>query len=261
MRIFLSYASEDQNIADNIYLSLVKDHKVFFDHTKIKGGEDFSAKIRAEIMKCNLFIFLISPDSVSRSSYALTELNFARERWNHPEGHVLPVMIRETSYELIPPYLKAVSILEPEGNVAAGVDERVRAWRGGGSRSWTAIAGGAVIGLVAILLIVFGLNRSDYFNGANINSASTPLETNANRNPDMAVDSNTTSPITTRSTPGTDKTSPPVNKHKVEPVGNIHRTPHPPAHTPIPPAHEPPPAPAPAHRPHHTPTPPHRPEQ
>lgn len=160
MRIFISYASEDHETADKIFLSLVKRHKVFFDHTGLKGGDDFDDKIREEVKKCDLFIFLISPNSIVKSSYALTELMFAREKWSHPEGHVLPVMISETNFETVPAYLKAVTILEPEGNLAAEVRARVDGWRQEDSNFVAGIIKyiGVGIGAVAVLAaIVFAV--------------------------------------------------------------------------------------------------------
>lgn len=130
MRVFLSHASKDRDAAEQIYLTLINArHDVFFDRSAVQGGDNFNTRIQKCIKKCELLIFLISPDSVARSSYALTELKFAREKWPHPQGHVLPVIIRQTSYDLIPQYLKAVSILEPEGNAAAEVGEQVIGWK------------------------------------------------------------------------------------------------------------------------------------
>lgn len=54
-------------------------------------------------------------------SYALTELKYARQKWPDPRHRVLPVMIERTAYDQIPNYLKAITVLEPEGNVAAEV--------------------------------------------------------------------------------------------------------------------------------------------
>lgn len=130
MRIFLSYASEDRDTANEIYLVLYKaGHKVFFDRTLLQGGDDFHTRIQKNINKCELLIFLISPDSLAKSSYALTELKFAEEKWPHPCGHLLPVMVRETSHDLISPYLKAVSFLEPKGNTAAEVGKQILGWK------------------------------------------------------------------------------------------------------------------------------------
>ena len=49
-------------------------HEVFFDLDSIKVADDFNRIIRSEIQKADLFVFLISPNSVRAGSYALTEL-------------------------------------------------------------------------------------------------------------------------------------------------------------------------------------------
>jgi hypothetical protein len=82
-------------------------------------GEDFEKSIARAVNKSNLFIFLISPESVAQGRYTLTELTLARQKWPSPSGHVLPVKVRTTSRDQIPSYLRAVTILEPHGNVAA----------------------------------------------------------------------------------------------------------------------------------------------
>jgi hypothetical protein len=122
MNIFLSYASEDRDSAEQIYLALTASgHQVFFDRVTLSPGGDYNARIRQAIRESELLIFLISPHSIARSSYALTELHFAREKWPHPMGAVLPVMLRPTDYGSIPNYLKAVTVFEPQGSAAAEV--------------------------------------------------------------------------------------------------------------------------------------------
>lgn len=122
MQIFLSYASEDRPIAETIHLALLSaGHQVFFDQRSLPPGGDYRASIEEAVRRCDLVIFLISDDSVNPKSYALTELNYARVRWPHPAGRVLPVMIRNTDYANIPAYLRAVTVLEPVGDTPAEV--------------------------------------------------------------------------------------------------------------------------------------------
>lgn len=209
MRIFLSYASEDKATADKIYLSLVKRHKVFFDHTELKGGHDFDDKIRDEIKRCELFIFLISPNSIEKSSYALTELSFAREKWSHPEGHVLPVMIRETGYDAIPPYLSAVTILEPQGNVVAEVRARVEAWQEREEKSGTVknialgVAALIVLALIVFIIIKFSGGNGGNSNQPNSNNSATPQNTTQTpvKNTSPANGQTNNSPVNNQRTP------------------------------------------------------------
>jgi len=122
MKIFLSYASEDRPQAEEIQLALAgAGHEVFFDRESLPAGGDYHARIKASVEEAEAFVFLISPDSVASGGYALTEMGYARARWPHPKGHVLPVLARPTPFPAIPAYLKSVTVLEPSGNTAAEV--------------------------------------------------------------------------------------------------------------------------------------------
>lgn len=121
MQLFESYASEDRDEAEKIALALGPAHQVFFDRGSLPAGGDFNTRIRAAIADADGMIFLISPDSVQPGSYTLTELELAKDKWGHPLGCILPVMIRATDFHSIPNFLKAVTILEAKGNLAAEI--------------------------------------------------------------------------------------------------------------------------------------------
>lgn len=129
MHVFVSYASEDFQQAEEIALALRGDHhEVFFDESRLEGGENYHRVIREEIGKTDLLVFLISPDSVLKGAYSLTELRFAEDRWPSGWGYVLPVMIKPTDLARVPAYLKAVTIFKPEGNAAAEVAAHIAGW-------------------------------------------------------------------------------------------------------------------------------------
>ena len=118
MKIFIAYASEDKTIAESIAFSIrARGHKVFFDRDDLPVAESYDSRIEFAVKQSDVFVFLISPDSVTDGAYTLTELSFARRKWLDPNGRVLPVMVRQTP--VVPPYLSAVTILKPEGNVPA----------------------------------------------------------------------------------------------------------------------------------------------
>ena len=157
MKIFLSYSSIDRDLADQIRLTLVaQKHSVFLDRHDLAPGLEYDARIAQAIENADLFIFLISPESIAAGRYTLTELSIAQRTWSHPDPHVLPVMIRVTPIEHIPPYLKAVTILKPAGNIPADVAAEVRRRKGRfpGRLRW--VLGGAAVAAVAGL--VFGLS-------------------------------------------------------------------------------------------------------
>ncbi len=149
MKIFLSHASEVAAIADAIELTLnAEGHDVFLDRSDLPSGEAYDERIRKAVAASDLFIFLVTPEAVAPGRYTLTELACARETWRHPAGRVLPVIVRPTDIALIPPYLKAVTFLEPEGNISAAVAAAVARMRRPWRRSvpvWAALALAVVI--------------------------------------------------------------------------------------------------------------------
>ena len=160
MKIFLSYASQDRAVAESIAFSLRgRGHKVFLDRDNLPPGKSYDEQIESAVNESEIFVFLISPDSVEHGRYSLTELTFARRKWPDPNGRVLPVMVRKTPLEQIPPYLTAVSYLEPVGNIAAETSSTVHTMRPLKERSeeffvqYRHILGfGSVLGIAAVLL-------------------------------------------------------------------------------------------------------------
>ena len=121
MQIFISYSSKYGELCERLQLALEADgrHEVFRDRSELTPGQPFDEKIREAVLGCDLLLFLLSPESVAPGSYALAELDMAKTRWHHPGGHVLPVKVAPTPKEAIPPYLRAVTILEPRGDLVA----------------------------------------------------------------------------------------------------------------------------------------------
>ena len=122
MKIFLSYASQDREPAQAIYLALRdQGHKVFFDRTDLPAGEEFHNRIRAAIEDSQLFLFLISPNAIDAGSYTLTELDIAEKA----SVRRLPVALGKLDVGQLPAVLKAVTFLESDGNLPAAVAAEV----------------------------------------------------------------------------------------------------------------------------------------
>jgi hypothetical protein len=128
MKVFLSHASEQDEIAKSIEIALrAEGHHVFLAQSILPSGESYNNHIRDAIAQSDLFLFLISPQAVDKGRYTLTELELAEKKWPRPSGFILPVMVTSTELSAIPPFLKAVTILEPQGNVPAAIASAV-AW-------------------------------------------------------------------------------------------------------------------------------------
>lgn len=122
MRIFLSYASQDREVAAEINASLcAQGFDVFFDRADLSAGKEYDGRIRDEIQASDLFVFLVSPFSLKDRRYSLTELELVKKRWSNPSGKVLPVMVRPTFHRKLDAYLRAVTVLSTQGNIAAAV--------------------------------------------------------------------------------------------------------------------------------------------
>lgn len=127
MKVFLSYSSADRPLAERIQFSLLAlEWDVFFDRADLEAGLEYDQAIARAIDASDLFIFLITPESVTPGRYTLTELGLAERKWPHAGGRVLPVMLRPTAIDAVPAYLRAVNILTPVGDVVAETADATR---------------------------------------------------------------------------------------------------------------------------------------
>lgn len=156
MRVFLSYPSEHREIAGRIRLALMAEgHRVFFDRSELPPGEAFDAAIRRNIQQADLFVFLISPESISKGAYTIFELKLAQAKWAHPSGHILPTMVVPTDIDMLPAYLRAVTILEPEGDLVAEVAAAVAKLKVRRRRTWRLPI--AVLMLLSVIAAAMGI--------------------------------------------------------------------------------------------------------
>ncbi|MEO1644280.1 MAG: toll/interleukin-1 receptor domain-containing protein, partial [Chloroflexota bacterium] len=98
-RIFISYSRADTNFVEQ-FLPLAKrlfpDHQFFYDD-HITGGEDWWQRILAEIAKADLFIYLLSNDSLE-SDYCQAEFREAQRL----RKAILPVIVRRLQLQRAP---------------------------------------------------------------------------------------------------------------------------------------------------------------
>ncbi len=132
LKIFLSYASDHRPTAEDLCCRLqALGHEVFFDREDLPAGRSFDDYIRNAIEESDLFVFLISPESVEDGRYTRTELKLASRKWPTPGWHVLPVELVATPIEEVPAYLRSLTVMQAEGNLVAEVvievEDRVRA--------------------------------------------------------------------------------------------------------------------------------------
>jgi formylglycine-generating enzyme required for sulfatase activity len=98
---------------------------VFFDRDDLPPGEEFHIRIRRAIEQAELFVFLVSEEALDPGSYTLNELEIAEKRLKQPSGRLLPVLLRPTTFDRLPAFVKSVTLLESPGNIAAAVAHAV----------------------------------------------------------------------------------------------------------------------------------------
>ena len=101
--VFLSYASEDQSAVTQIRDGLEQEGiDVWFDRNPddIRPGDNFEAKIKANIDQCSLFIPIISQNTlIEEPRFFRTEWNYAQEladRYPDNKRFIIPVAIDDT---------------------------------------------------------------------------------------------------------------------------------------------------------------------
>ncbi len=129
--IFLCHASEDKAQVEPMQLALANAGcDVFYDQQSLPAGSDYHERIQWAIKRCDVFVFVASPASLTAGRFTLTELKFARERWPSPVDHVLPVVLQGTKPTELPQYLQATTALCITGNPAAEVRASLEAMLG-----------------------------------------------------------------------------------------------------------------------------------
>lgn len=118
--VFLSYTASDLSVAEQLYYSLKQnDCNVFFDRSTLNTGEEYNIAIYKAVKCSDVFIFLISNESIKLKKYTLTELKYASAQ---RKLRLLPVLVDETTvFKDIPAYAQSVSIFRTTGNLVAEV--------------------------------------------------------------------------------------------------------------------------------------------
>ena len=85
MKVVISYAREQRRIAEEIsYAIAVRGYDVFFDQSNLKPGLEYDLAIQKAIDDCDLFVFLISPDSIKEESYTRTRAGIRQRQMEKP---------------------------------------------------------------------------------------------------------------------------------------------------------------------------------
>jgi len=96
-RLFVSYARRDSAAVTDLYQDLVRaDYDLWFDR-ELSGGQRWWDEILNQIRSCDVFVFVLSPDSV-KSKACRAELAYAAAL----QRPILPVLLGDVNIDLAP---------------------------------------------------------------------------------------------------------------------------------------------------------------
>ncbi|MEQ9626514.1 TIR domain-containing protein [Coleofasciculus chthonoplastes] len=112
-QVIIAYSDEDKATMEKIRRSLRRESiTVWTNTTDIKTGESFEEAIKRGIEQADNLVYLISPDSIG-SKYCQQELDLAVSL----HKRIIPVLVRETPVEQIPPVLQGLQYIDLTDNV------------------------------------------------------------------------------------------------------------------------------------------------
>jgi WD40 repeat protein len=112
-QVFLAHAEEDSQVMDRIRKSLWREcFTVWTNKTDIQTGEAFEDAIKRGIEQADNVVYLLSPDSLN-SQYCQQELEYALLL----NKRIIPILVRETPPEGMPPVLRGLHYIDLTDNV------------------------------------------------------------------------------------------------------------------------------------------------
>lgn len=108
LRVFLSYSEADKTYARKLRSSLSQRLNLqIFTAETLSAGEDWVSQLKDELSQCDIFVVLLSPDSVD-SKWLLHELGAA---WalNKP---IIPIVTQPEIFSKIPLALRGTKFVE-----------------------------------------------------------------------------------------------------------------------------------------------------
>ncbi len=119
-RVFISYATEDYEMAEKLYDDLKKeDINVFLDKKDLLPGQNWEKVIQQVIRKSSCFISLISNDSLKKRGFVQREQQIAFEvadKVPEDEIFIIPLTLGDVNIDKLPEQMKTIHQTDISGN-------------------------------------------------------------------------------------------------------------------------------------------------
>lgn len=113
-RIFVSYSHKDERLLNELKTHLSPLHRLklieTWDDREIRAGEEFGEKINENLERADIILLLVSSDFIASNYCYEKEMTRALERHEKSEARVVPVIVRDAKWEVIPQLSKLQAI-------------------------------------------------------------------------------------------------------------------------------------------------------
>ena len=125
--VFLSHSSLDRQFADDLAV-VIRRHgiPVWYSQTNILGAQQWQDEIGANLLRCDWFAIVLSPQSVG-SMWVKRELSFALKE-NRFENRIVPITYQPSSFESLSWTLSLFQMIDFTGTFADGCRDLLRVW-------------------------------------------------------------------------------------------------------------------------------------
>ncbi|MBA3805221.1 MAG: TIR domain-containing protein [Acidobacteria bacterium] len=131
-RIFVSYSHKDERLLNELktHLSPLRRQKLIesWDDRDIEAGDDWREKINENLERADIIILLISSDFINSDYCIEKEMKLALARHEKKEARVVPVIVRDTKWELISE-LSKLQAIPKNGKAVRNWANKDTAWK------------------------------------------------------------------------------------------------------------------------------------
>jgi internalin A len=131
-RIFVSYSHKDERLLSELktHLSPLRRQNLIetWDDREIRPGEDFGEKINENLERADIIILLVSSDFIASDYCYEREMTRALERHDNHEARVVPVIVRDAKWEVIP-QLSRLQAIPKNGKPVRNWPNKDTAWK------------------------------------------------------------------------------------------------------------------------------------
>jgi internalin A len=131
-RVFVSYSHKDERQLNELKTHLsplerLKLIETWYDR-RIVAGEDFGEKINENLESADIILLLVSSDFIASNYCYKKEMARALDRHKKNEAHVVPVIIRDVNWKVIPE-LSRLTAVPKDGRPVPDWPRKDAAWR------------------------------------------------------------------------------------------------------------------------------------